>query len=61
MIKRNRVTIKDVAMQADVSIATVSKIINGKDKHISEETRQRVFEVIENLEYIPNSMAKGLK
>ena len=36
MIKWNRVTIKDVAMQADVSIATVSKIINGKDKHISE-------------------------
>ena len=48
MIQKNqhRVTIKDVARQADVSIATVSKIINGKDEHISEATRQKVFEVI---------------
>ena len=58
---QNRTTIKDVAIQADVSIATVSKIINGKDEHISEETRQRVFEVIGDLGYVPNSMAKSLK
>lgn len=58
---QNRVTIKDVARHADVSIATVSKIINGKDEHISEPTRQKVLEVIEQLGYIQNSMAKGLK
>ena len=58
---QNRTTIKDVAIQADVSIATVSKIINGKDEHISEETRQRVFEVIGDFGYVPNSMAKSLK
>ena len=63
MIQKNqhRVTIKDVARQADVSIATVSKIINGKDEHISEATRQKVFEVIDHLGYVQNSMAKGLK
>lgn len=63
MIQKNkcRITIKDVARQADVSIATVSKIINGKDEHISASTRQRVFEVIEHLGYVQNSMAKGLK
>lgn len=63
MIQKNehRITIKDVARKSDVSIATVSKIINGKDEHISEATRQRVFEVIEHLGYVPNSMAKGLK
>lgn len=63
MVRKNqhRVTIKDVALQADVSIATVSKIINGKDEHISEETRQRVFEVIDDLGYVQNSMAKSLK
>lgn len=63
MVKKNqhRATIKDVALQADVSIATVSKIINGKDNHISEETRQRVFEVIDDLGYVQNSMAKSLK
>lgn len=63
MVRKNqdRVTIKDVAMQANVSIATVSKVINGKDEHISDETRHRVFEVIENLGYVQNSMAKSLK
>lgn len=63
MVQKNqhRVTIKDVALQADVSIATVSKIINGKDGHISEETRQRVLEVIDDLGYVQNSMAKSLK
>lgn len=58
---QHRITIKDVARAADVSIATVSKIVNGKDEHISETTRQRVFEIIEGLGYVQNSMAKGLK
>lgn len=58
---QHRVTIKDVAKQADVSIATVSKIVNGKDEHISEATRQNVLAVIEQLGYVQNTMAKGLK
>lgn len=57
----HRATIKEVALKADVSTATVSKIINGKDNHISEETRQRVFEAIDDLGYVQNSMAKSLK
>ena len=59
MQKQHRITIKDVAKQADVSIATVSKIINGKDEHISEATRQKVLEIIEQLGYVQNTMAKG--
>lgn len=59
--KQSRVTIKDVARHADVSIATVSKIINGKDEHISTGTRQNVLAVIAQLGYVQNSMAKGLK
>ena len=39
MQKQHRVTIKDVAKQADVTIDTVLKSINGKDEHISEMTR----------------------
>jgi len=58
---KRRITIKDVAGYAGVSIATVSKIMNGKDEHISDGTRQRVLEVIEELGYVQNSMAKGLK
>ena len=56
-----RITIKDVAAQAGVSIATVSKIINGKDEHITEATRQRVFDAIASLGYVQNTMAKSLK
>ena len=61
MQKQRRVTIKDVAKQADVSIATVSKIVNGKDEHISEETRQKVLDTIAQMGYVQNTMAKALK
>ena len=58
---QHRTTIKDVARESGVSIATVSKIINGKDEHISQATRQRVFQTVDALGYVQNSMAKGLK
>lgn len=51
-------TIKDVAKEAGVSIATVSKVINGKPS-ISEPTRQRVIEVIKRLNYHPNAQASN--
>ena len=55
------VTIKDVAEQAGVSIATVSKILNGADMIISEATRCRVRNIINESGYISNSIARGLK
>lgn len=55
------VTIKEIANLAEVSTATVSKIINGKDRYISEATRQRVLEIVEREGYIPNGVAKSLK
>ena len=48
------VTIKDVAKKAGVSIATVSKIMNNKPS-ISEATRQRVLQVMEELNYHPQT------
>lgn len=54
------VTIRDVAERSHVSIATVSNVINGNGK-VSQETRQRVLNVIEELNYIPNRLAKNLK
>lgn len=51
-------TIKDVAKEAGVSIATVSKVINGRPS-ISEPTRQRVLEVIRRLNYHPNAQASN--
>ena len=38
------VTIKEIANAAGVSIATVSKVVNGKDHNITTATRQRVLE-----------------
>lgn len=52
-------TIKDVANRVGVSIATVSYVLNGK-KSISEATKQKVYEAMEELNYVPNINAQGL-
>lgn len=52
-------TIKDIAKAAGVSPSTVSLVINQKDAHISEETRQRVLQVIEKSNYIPYAGVRG--
>lgn len=53
-------TIKDVAREAGVSIATVSRVINKAD-NVNPEMRKRVLEVITRLDYKPNRIARGLK
>jgi DNA-binding LacI/PurR family transcriptional regulator len=55
------VTILDVAKKAGVSKTTVSRIINNNYAHTTEETRLRVLDVIKELDYRPNALAKGLK
>ena len=54
-----RITIYDVAKEADVSLATVSRVINDS-RVVREDTRQKVKEVIERLGYKPNAVAQGL-
>ncbi len=54
-------TIKDVAREAGVSIATVSYVLNNKDAFVSAETRRQVLETIERIGYTPNSTARNLK
>ena len=51
--------IYDIAKMAGVSIATVSRVVNGSDK-VSEKTKRRVMEVIEKEGYTPNVFAQGL-
>lgn len=54
-----KVTIYDVAREANVSIATVSKVINNSGR-ISDETRKHVLKVINELNYQPNMIASAL-
>ena len=51
--------IYDVSRQAGVSIATVSRVLNGSP-NVSEKTRARVMDVMEQLGYTPNVFARGL-
>lgn len=53
-------TIKDVARHADVSIATVSRIVNGTSVGYSAKTKKKVEESIKELNYHPNALARGL-
>ena len=59
--RNKRVRIVDVAELAGVSVATVSRVLNGKDEHISEETCRKVRQSAEDLDYVPNEMARRLK
>ncbi len=52
-------TLKDVAALAGVSIATVSKALNGKE-HVKAETRIKVEQAAEKLHFQPNVLAQGL-
>ena len=60
-LKRKKVTIVDVAARANVSKTTISRYLNGKFEYMSEESRQRIADVIEELGYRPNSLARSLK
>lgn len=56
-----KVTIRDVAKEAGVSVATVSYIMNDrKDVKISSETRKKVLQIANLLDYTPSSAAKSL-
>lgn len=52
-------TIYDISKEANVSIATVSRVLNGSD-NVRESTRKKVMEVIEKYDYAPNAFARGM-
>lgn len=52
------VTIRDVARAAGVSVSTVSRVLNNKGT-ISEETKKRIHEAMEELKYVPNDFARN--
>ncbi len=52
-------TIKDIAREGGVSVATVSRAMTG-EKGMSQETRERILAIADRLHYIPNLQARGL-
>lgn len=58
-MEKQTVTIYDVAERAGVSMATVSRVVNG-NQNVKENTREKVMKVIEELDYRPNAVARGL-
>ena len=54
-----KVTIYDVATEAGVSLATVSRVINGSNV-VKPQTRDKVLETIQRLDFKPNQIARGL-
>ena len=59
MIAKKKINIYDVARIANVSTATVSRVLNNKSS-VSPETRRKVQEAIKQLNYRPSAIARGL-
>ena len=59
VVEKDTVTIYDVAREAGVSMATVSRVVNS-NANVKPATRKKVLEVIDRLDYRPNAVARGL-
>ena len=59
MITKKRITIREVAHEAGVSVQTVSRVLNDRPD-VAPETRLRVKEIIERLDYHPSNLAQSL-
>lgn len=58
---RKNVSIRDVAKRAGVSIASVSRVVNGDATHVSAKTRSIVQQAVEELDYRPNRIGQALR
>lgn len=56
-----KITIKEVAKAAGVSVATASRALNDPAYPVNAQLRQRVKQVAEQLEYVPNAVARALR
>ncbi|MBD3949444.1 LacI family DNA-binding transcriptional regulator [Tuanshanicoccus lijuaniae] len=55
-----KITIKEIAQLANVSVTTVSNVINNRSKKVSQQTIDRINEIIKEYNYTPNMNAKAL-
>ena len=58
-VRARNVTIKDIAREADVSIASVSRVLNNVGR-VSDATRARILSIAERLRYVPHEGARSL-
>lgn len=60
-MKNNKVTIRQIAKEAGVSVATVSRVFNDREREkVGEKVRNRVQDIIGKYGYVPSISAKGL-
>lgn len=57
----SKTKLSDVAAQAGVSKSTVSQFLNGRYDYMSESTRARIQKAVDDLDYVPNAIARSLK
>jgi LacI family transcriptional regulator len=57
---RGLATVEDIGRAAGVSVATVSRVLNGSPK-VAQRTRRRVLRVLDELGYAPNNLARNLR
>lgn len=56
-----RVTLKQVAAEAGVSVPTVSLVLNGRPARVADETRERIHKAAQSLRYVGNQVARNLR
>lgn len=59
-MRRKVVTIRDVAARAQVSVSTVSQILNGNNQYVGQDKRERVLKAAKDLHYRPNAIARSM-
>ena len=59
-MRRKAVTIRSVAQRAQVSVSTVSQILNGNSHYVSADKRERVLQAAEELQYRPSAIARSM-
>lgn len=58
-MKKNAVRIKDIAAKANVSVGTVDRVLHNRGR-VAEDVRQKVLQMMQELEYEPNMIARTL-
>src|SRR5581483_1602942 len=59
VLKKRKITIRDVAQRAGVSYQTVSRVMN-ENESVAEDTRKRVLQAMHELGFVPNKIAQML-